>query len=70
MKIQYDRKVDAAYIYVQFPIKHGEVKKTVSITDDIAIDFDAQGKLLGVEVLDASKLLKKELLKEAELMSA
>lgn len=64
MKFEYDKEVDATYIYLKHPIKEGEAKKTIELNKNIIIDFDSKGKLLGVEILDASKVLnKKELLK-------
>lgn len=66
MKIEYDREVDAAYICIVPEIKEGMTKKTVALNEDIILDFDASGKLIGIEVLNASKHLhKKTLLQEA-----
>ena len=65
MKFEYDKDIDAAYIYVEYPIKDGEAKKTIELNDNISIDFDENDKLLGIEILDASKVLKKEVLIEA-----
>lgn len=62
MKFEYDNEVDAAYIYLDFPIKDKQVKNTIELNDNIILDFDSNGKLLGVEILDASKVLKKEVL--------
>ena len=66
MKIEYDKEVDAAYIYLEHPIKEGEAKKTVKVKEDINIDFDNKGKLLGVEILNASRHLNKKLILEAQ----
>ena len=66
MKIEYDEEVDAAYIYLEYPIKDGEAKKTIELNENIILDFNENGKLLGVEVLDASKLLNKKVLQEAQ----
>lgn len=66
MKIEYDKDVDAAYLYLEYPIKDGESKKTVKVKDDINVDFDDKGKLLGVEILHASKYLNKKLILEAQ----
>ncbi len=66
MKFEYDKDADAAYIYLEHPIKDGEVKSTIELNDNIILDFDANGKLLGVEILDASKVLKKEVLLKAK----
>ena len=63
MKFEYDKAADAAYIYMQYPIKDREVKNTIELNDNIILDFDSNGKLLGVEILDASKVLKKDALK-------
>ena len=67
MKFEYDKRVDAAYIYLKYPLKDGESKKTIQLNDNIILDFDKENKLLGVEILDASKMLKKEVLMEAQI---
>ncbi len=64
MKLEYDKSADAAYIYLQFPIKNGEVKKTVEFKENIILDFNSKHKLVGVEILNASKILTRESLKE------
>ncbi|HLC73923.1 MAG TPA: DUF2283 domain-containing protein [Candidatus Nanoarchaeia archaeon] len=66
MKIEYDKDVDAAYIYLDYPIKDGEVKKTIGLNDNIILDFNNKDKLIGVEILDASKVLNKKVLEEAQ----
>lgn len=70
MKFTYDKDVDAAYIYLKFPIKPGEAKNTVELKDNIVLDFDENQKLIGVEILDASKMLSKEVLMSAKLKKA
>ena len=67
MKFEYDKDVDAAYIYLEHPIKDGQVKKTIELNDNIILDFDEDEKLLGVEILDASKVIKKKALAEASV---
>ena len=49
-------------------IIEGEVKKTIELNDNIIIDFDDKNKLIGVEILDASKLLNKKALAEAQII--
>lgn len=66
MKFEYDKDVDAAYIYIDYPIKAGEAKKTIELNENIIIDFDKKGKLLGVEILNASKVMNKKVLVEAQ----
>jgi len=50
MKIEYDNKVDAIYIRLQ----EKYVTCTVEIEDGLNIDLDENGKLIGLEVLDAT----------------
>jgi uncharacterized protein YuzE len=50
MKIEYDNKVDAIYIRLQ----EKYVTRTVEIEDGLNIDLDENGKLIGLEVLDAT----------------
>ncbi len=51
MKIEYDREVDAVYIYLQ----QKEVAKTVELTPGVNVDLDEDGKLIGIEVLEATQ---------------
>jgi uncharacterized protein YuzE len=67
MKFTYDKEVDAAYVYLEYPLKDGQVKKTVEIDENIALDYDKDGKLLGMEILEASKHLKKNSILSAEI---
>jgi len=74
MRITYDLSVDAVYIYLTPAIDHGQVHKTytcdpVEVGGQINLDFDALGRLLGIEVLDASRKLPEVLLKSAEVIT-
>jgi uncharacterized protein YuzE len=51
MKMKYDKKQDA--IWIEFA--EGSYKKTRKVSDVILVDEDANGKVLGIEILDASK---------------
>lgn len=55
MRTTYDKEADAAYIYIKENIKKGEVARTIALNDDINLDFDKKNKLIGIEVLRASK---------------
>ena len=66
MKFEYDKEVDAAYIYLKYPIEDGEAARTIELNDNIRIDFDKKGKILGMEILDASKVLNKNVLLESQ----
>jgi len=52
MRITYDQKVDA--LYIRF--KESTVT-TKHLGEGIAADYDAEGRLAGIEVLDAVKRL-------------
>ena len=54
MKWTYDRKTGAAYLYVKNIIKRGEAVKIVRVTDSIFVDFDKQGRMLGIEFVNPS----------------
>lgn len=51
MKITYDKTIDAMYIH----LNKGRYAKSKKVTDDILVDVNKQGKVLGMEILDASK---------------
>jgi uncharacterized protein YuzE len=66
LRITYDTQVDALYIYLTEKIRAAETRE---IDGDIALDFDVEERLVGVEVLEASKRLDLEhLLPFAELL--
>ena len=56
MKITDDKQADALYIR----LLEGEFQcRVVRLTDDVALDFAAGERLVGIEVLGASRLFKK-----------
>ena len=63
MRITYDPEVDALYIRFE------ETTVTTKHLDEgIAADYDAEGRLAGIEILDALKRLKdKETFKKVTL---
>jgi uncharacterized protein YuzE len=68
MKITYDSEADAVYFYFK-EITSGEVTNTISLNNNLNIDLDKDGVTLGIEILDATKNLPKEILKSANLIS-
>jgi len=52
MKITYDREVDALYIRFR-----DTTVTTKHLAEGIAADYDAEGRLAGIEILDATKSL-------------
>lgn len=51
MKIRYDSKVDAMYI----KLAKGKYDSTRKVSDVILVDEDKNGKVLGIEILDATE---------------
>ncbi|MFQ5835571.1 MAG: DUF2283 domain-containing protein [bacterium] len=59
MKIEYDPVRDLLYVYFAEPtIKAAE---TVTIKPGVHADFDRRGKLIGIEVIDASEIIGGEI---------
>ena len=56
MKITYDKDADALYIRL---LEGDHQCRVVRLTDDIALDFTVGEKLVGIEVLGASRLFEK-----------
>ena len=72
MKIEYDKNADAVYIYMISDkyVKPGWVKKTYpcdvsEIGGMVNFDFDSDGHIGGIEIVDASKILPLEVLESA-----
>ncbi len=55
MKIRYDAEVDALYIELR-PLTPGTAECR-ELTPEITADYDPDGKLAGLEILDASVVL-------------
>jgi uncharacterized protein YuzE len=70
MRVTYDSEVNAAYLDIEEDIAEGSVVENVVIErpgrGDIVLDFDAEGHLLGVEVIGAAELLPTSVLAAAE----
>jgi uncharacterized protein YuzE len=50
MQIEYSSDIDALYVYLQ----KVDVVCTIEPRTGIAVDYDASGEVVGVEILDAS----------------
>ena len=56
MKIEYDSVHDLLYIWLGIP---GEkAAKTETVTPGVHADFDSEGRLVGIEILEASDVLR------------
>ncbi len=59
MKLEYDPVRDLLYIY--FAEASVKSAKTVTIVPGVHADFSAEGKLIGIEVIDASEVMGKKI---------
>ena len=55
MKTKYDKKTDTVYL----ELGKGKYDTSRKISDAIIVDEDKNGKVLGIEILDASENIKK-----------
>ncbi len=58
MRIEYDPARDLLYIWLSAP--GTRAARTDTVAPGIHADFDAQGTLIGLEILDASQVLGQE----------
>ncbi|GAA1963377.1 DUF2283 domain-containing protein [Kitasatospora viridis] len=67
VRVEYDALADMAYIYLLGRIGPGEAVRQVPAQDNTAIlDYDADGRLLGIELFSAGRRLHPDLLRVAE----
>ena len=70
MRMTFDPDADAAYFYIGDEIADGAAIDNVVVErdgkGDIVLDFDANGYLLGVEIIGAAGLLHGSVLSTAE----
>jgi uncharacterized protein YuzE len=59
MRIEYDPERDLLYIY--FAESEKKAAETVTVRPGVHADFDREGKLIGIEVLDAKELMGKKI---------
>ncbi len=63
MKITFDKKADAMYIY----LRNKKVFKTRQVTDDTIVDLDRDGNIIGIELLCISKRMSVEKLASLDI---
>ena len=68
MKVRYDKEVDAMYIYAE----DGSPEYSEEVGEGVIVDVSESGKVVGLEILDASEKfspasLKKMLLRNKDL---
>lgn len=65
MRLEYDARIDSAYLFLVDKILPGDAATTLNldpaeINGHVNIDLDSAGRIIGIEVLDASRLLPAE----------
>ncbi|MDB5631824.1 MAG: hypothetical protein JWR49_679 [Tardiphaga sp.] len=51
MRVRVDREADAIYVN----LTDRAIKDSAEVADGIVVDYDDEGRIVGVEILDASK---------------
>ena len=57
VQVEYDKKADAMYIW----LRKAKYDISEELAENVVLDLDKSGRIIGIEVLDASKNLGKEL---------
>ena len=63
MEINYDKDANALYIL----FRNGEFARNKKVDDFTIIDFDKEGNILGIELLDVSNRIPAESLSEVSV---
>jgi uncharacterized protein YuzE len=58
VRVEYDKKADALYIW----LRKAKYDVSEELAENVIIDLDKKGHIIGIEVLDASKNMGKELI--------
>ena len=70
LRVTYDPQVDASYVYLvgdgDGDAHRDRPVRQVPAVDGVSFDLDASGRILGIEILDASRLLRPETIEQAE----
>lgn len=59
VKVEYDREADAVYV----KLRDAPYDVSEDVAENVVIDFDGVGRIIGIEILNASKTLGDETLK-------
>ena len=57
VRVEYDSKADAMYIW----LRKARYEISEELAENVIIDLDKSGRIIGIEILDATKNLGKEL---------
>ncbi|MFQ6063882.1 MAG: DUF2283 domain-containing protein [Candidatus Bathyarchaeia archaeon] len=57
IRVEYDSKADAMYIW----LRKARYEISEELAENVIIDLDKRGRIIGIEILDVSKNLGKQL---------
>jgi len=57
VRVEYDKQADAMYIW----LRKAKYDVSEELAENVVLDLDKKGRIIGIEVLDVSKNLGKEL---------
>ena len=60
VRVEYDPKADAMYIW----LRKAKYDISEELAENVMIDLDKNGRIIGIEILDATKNLGKELMEK------
>jgi uncharacterized protein YuzE len=58
VRVEYDSKADAMYIW----LRKAKYQISEELAENVIIDLNKSGRIIGIEILDATKNLGKELI--------
>jgi len=58
VRVEYDSKADAMYIW----LRKAKYEISEELAENVIIDLDKSGRIIGIEILDATKNLGRELI--------
>jgi len=58
VRVEYDSKADAMYVW----LRKAKYEISEELAENVIIDLDKSGRIIGIEILDATKNLGKELI--------
>lgn len=63
MKIEFDPEADALYI----ELSSGEFELNRKVDDDVILDIDKKGNIIGIEILNVSQKVAKNFLSDVSI---
>ncbi|MDH5753991.1 MAG: DUF2283 domain-containing protein [Candidatus Bathyarchaeota archaeon] len=58
VRVEYDSKVDAMYIW----LRKAKYEISEELAENVIIDLDKNGRIIGIEILDVTKNIGRELI--------